>query len=185
MYVDLKISFDSPHLVKHTPLEDATIMMSISVNRPIFECLVIDPIDYWNTHDRGIAIDGSQKWRQPILVHFTMCIEVHNNFTGRLSCAPRSRTNQSLTFTISYDSYLNLNRYNHHKLLHIFTILYTHLAVELLNVAVKFVLKIFFITKVVNEEDFMEKLSRRSIDDRMNCPHEYGKAFVVENDLKK
>jgi hypothetical protein len=43
---------------------------------------VVDSVDDWNRHDGVVSVDRRQQWRQPILVHFAMGVEVDDDFTG-------------------------------------------------------------------------------------------------------
>lgn len=47
-------------LVKHSPLEDSSIVMTIGVNRPILKRLVVDAVNDWNSHHCVVTIDWSE-----------------------------------------------------------------------------------------------------------------------------
>lgn len=61
--------------VEHAPLEDATEVGLRSINRTVFEVLVIDPIDNGNCHHGPIAVDGRQEGCQPVEVHLAMGVQ--------------------------------------------------------------------------------------------------------------
>lgn len=66
-------------LVEHAPLEDATEVGLRSINRAVFEVLVIDAVDNGHCHDGAVAVDGRQQGGQPVEVHFAMGVQENDD----------------------------------------------------------------------------------------------------------
>lgn len=81
--------WDFIFFVKHSPLEDASVVMTVCVNRSVLEVLVVNPVNDRDRHDCAVAIDWSEKWRQPIFVYFAVCVKVDDHFTCGFLCTSK------------------------------------------------------------------------------------------------
>lgn len=138
--------------VKHAPLKDASVVMTVRVNRSVLKVLVVNSVDDRDRHDCAVAIDWSEKWRQPVLVDFAMCVQVNDHFTCGFLCAsktfemsnsfnvrivsssPGARSDQSLALYITNDP---------------------DLALEPFDVIIQLFFQVFLVGIVVDENDLV------------------------------
>lgn len=100
---------DLRFLVEKSPLKDSTVMrVRTAVHTSVLPRVRVDSVDDWNCHDLSIALDGGEKWREPVGVHFAMGVKEEHDFRGGMLGSNGSGTDQAFSLLGSHHNDLSV-----------------------------------------------------------------------------